>query len=398
VGGVERKKKKKRKSDGVVRCNCKAGGTQPGMGEAIAKGVMGAHLPADAAKRKELPIITGFLDYFPNAIAEACRVSVEGNKQHFPPGTPLHFDPSVSSDDADALGRHIAQRGTRDADGQRHSAKALWRAAALLERELLAERQAAAVPALGATIGTLPEYQIAEPEPAERTKIPAGTKVRVLEIHPNDCNPGPVHRGDVVKLRLPFNPCQLKDDNTWPGASNGFGYLSYDNGTAIARVEASPAEAPKPQLAHGYTPRVGERVRVVARAFDDAPPYVGDEIVWPEVAEIGGERDFWLMTLPKPPEAVFEPRRLLRVEPLPLPSQEPLPYLPLPGERVRVVKRYSVRGAPHVGSVITWPANAVKTRRDWRDDGAGVWVTPDNGNACMHVEPLFHAGNVSVVS
>jgi len=76
------------------------------------------------------------LDYFPKAIAEIARVSLAGNRQHFPPGTPLHWDRSKSTDDADALGRHLLERGKIDSDGIRHSAKAAWRALAILEREL----------------------------------------------------------------------------------------------------------------------------------------------------------------------------------------------------------------------------------------------------------------------
>lgn len=80
--------------------------------------------------------MTGVLDYFPLAVAEVARVSLEGNRQHFPPGTPLHWQKDLSADHADACGRHMMQRGTRDTDGMRHSAKMAWRALALLETEL----------------------------------------------------------------------------------------------------------------------------------------------------------------------------------------------------------------------------------------------------------------------
>jgi hypothetical protein len=96
-------------------------------------------LPHDAAERKATPICTGFLDYFPDAIAEVARVSLAGNRQHHP-DKPLHWDKSKSTDEADALMRHLLDRGTRDTDGQRHSAKVAWRALALLQREIDAER------------------------------------------------------------------------------------------------------------------------------------------------------------------------------------------------------------------------------------------------------------------
>jgi hypothetical protein len=93
-------------------------------------------LPSDAKERKDTPIATGVLDYFPKSMAEIARVSLAGNRQHFPPGTPLHWDRDKSVDDADALIRHFIERGKIDSDGIRHSSKAAWRALACLEREL----------------------------------------------------------------------------------------------------------------------------------------------------------------------------------------------------------------------------------------------------------------------
>jgi hypothetical protein len=96
-------------------------------------------LPTDAAERKAVPICTGVLDYFPLALAEVARVSKAGNDQHNP-GMPLHWSKGKSTDHADCLVRHVLERGTIDTDGQRHSAKAAWRALALLQTELEAEK------------------------------------------------------------------------------------------------------------------------------------------------------------------------------------------------------------------------------------------------------------------
>lgn len=93
-------------------------------------------LPTSSKERKGVPIATGVLDYFPKALAEVARVSLAGNKQHFPPGTPLHWEKGLSNDHADAAVRHLMERGTHDVDGQRHSAKLAWRALALLETEI----------------------------------------------------------------------------------------------------------------------------------------------------------------------------------------------------------------------------------------------------------------------
>jgi hypothetical protein len=100
-----------------------------------------SHLPTDAGERKSTPICTGVLDYFPDALAEIARVSKAGNDQHNP-GQPLHWAKEKSTDEPDALVRHLLDRGKRDSDGQRHSAKVAWRALALLQREIEAERAA----------------------------------------------------------------------------------------------------------------------------------------------------------------------------------------------------------------------------------------------------------------
>jgi hypothetical protein len=92
-------------------------------------------LPEDAAARKALPIATGFVDYFPDAMAAVAELSRIGNDQHNP-GKPLHWDRSKSGDESDALMRHFLQRGTLDTDGVRHSAKVAWRAMAMLQKEI----------------------------------------------------------------------------------------------------------------------------------------------------------------------------------------------------------------------------------------------------------------------
>src|SRR5262245_49881649 len=96
-------------------------------------------LPTDPKERKDIPIVTGVLDYFPDAIAEVARVSKAGNDQHNP-GQPLHWAREKSQDHADCCGRHLTERGTRDSDGQRHTAKLAWRALAMLQTEIEAER------------------------------------------------------------------------------------------------------------------------------------------------------------------------------------------------------------------------------------------------------------------
>jgi hypothetical protein len=92
-------------------------------------------LPVSATDRKGVPIATGFIDYFPDAIAAVATLSRIGNEQHNP-GSPLRWDRSKSGDEGDALMRHFLERGRLDADGVPHSVKMAWRAMALLQKEL----------------------------------------------------------------------------------------------------------------------------------------------------------------------------------------------------------------------------------------------------------------------
>lgn len=97
-------------------------------------------LPDIAEARKQYPVGTGVIDYFPDALAEVAYVSKVGNDQHNP-GQPLHWNRAKSTDEPDCLIRHFIQRGTRDTDGTRHSAKLAWRALALLQKEIENEIQ-----------------------------------------------------------------------------------------------------------------------------------------------------------------------------------------------------------------------------------------------------------------
>jgi hypothetical protein len=82
---------------------------------------------------------TGLLFYFPDALAAISNVSWRGNQQHNL-GKELHWDRSKSGDEADTAVRHLAQSGTLDTDGVRHTAKAAWRILALLQKEIEGEK------------------------------------------------------------------------------------------------------------------------------------------------------------------------------------------------------------------------------------------------------------------
>ncbi len=118
---------------GLVRPAALPHDQQPGV---IAARALGCNvLPQDPKARKNVPIYSGFLKYFPRAAAAVAELSRIGNDQHNP-GKPLHWDRSKSGDELDALCRHLLQAGTVDTDGIRHSCKVAWRAMANLEKEL----------------------------------------------------------------------------------------------------------------------------------------------------------------------------------------------------------------------------------------------------------------------
>lgn len=98
-----------------------------------------APVPRDAKERKRTPIYSGVLKYFPDAIAAIAQCSFIGNEQHNP-GEPLHWAKEKSTDEHDALVRHLLEAGTVDTDGIRHSTKVAWRALAALQREIDSER------------------------------------------------------------------------------------------------------------------------------------------------------------------------------------------------------------------------------------------------------------------
>ena len=91
--------------------------------------------------RKQMPVYSGVLKYFPDAIREVAKVSWVGNAQHHP-DKPLHWDRAKSLDELDALARHLIEVGTIDTYGIRHSAKICWRSLSNLQKELEKEGKA----------------------------------------------------------------------------------------------------------------------------------------------------------------------------------------------------------------------------------------------------------------
>jgi hypothetical protein len=84
--------------------------------------------------RKAIPVFSGVLAYFPDALKEVAKCSLEGNNQHHA-DKPLHWDKDKSKDNEDALVRHLIDhtKNPVDTDGVLHLAKVTWRALAALQ-------------------------------------------------------------------------------------------------------------------------------------------------------------------------------------------------------------------------------------------------------------------------
>ena len=83
-------------------------------------------LPENALERKEIPLYSGVIEYFPDALIEVAKLSKAGNDQHNP-GKPLHWDRSKSGDHLDAMMRHVVDKDWN---------AVAWRALANLQEEL----------------------------------------------------------------------------------------------------------------------------------------------------------------------------------------------------------------------------------------------------------------------
>ena len=122
-------------------------------------------IPSNSSERKAIPLATGVLDYFPAALREVAKVSKAGNDKHNP-GEPLHWTRGKSTDHADSLLRHLADRGGIDPDtGARHSAEVAWRALALLQQEL---EEAGEAPLSRGSVAAGEEDQYAEQRSPQR--------------------------------------------------------------------------------------------------------------------------------------------------------------------------------------------------------------------------------------
>ena len=85
------------------------------------------HLPESPNDRKDIPIYTGVINYFPDALVELAKLSLTGGVQHGQTKDTLHWDRSKSTDHLDALCRHMIDKDW---------AEVAWRALANLQVQI----------------------------------------------------------------------------------------------------------------------------------------------------------------------------------------------------------------------------------------------------------------------
>lgn len=95
---------------------------------------------SESAKRKGMPLFSGCLMYFPDALLAISEHSRKANDKHNP-GEPLHWSKDKSKDHADCIARHLTDIGPnwdeKDPELDSYHATALaWRSLALLQTVL----------------------------------------------------------------------------------------------------------------------------------------------------------------------------------------------------------------------------------------------------------------------
>jgi len=104
-------------------------------------------LPTTHDERKDTPIFSGVIRYFPDALAQVARLSKLGNDKHNP-GQPLHWAKGKSTDHGDCILRHQMEFDEVDPDtGFLHAVAVAWRALAQLQ--MMCEAQEAGYPYQG---------------------------------------------------------------------------------------------------------------------------------------------------------------------------------------------------------------------------------------------------------
>ncbi len=97
-------------------------------------------LPTDSAERKHIPMYSGLIAYFPDALAAVAAHTWESNEKHNP-GEPMHWAREKSNDHMDCIIRHMTDIAT--GDDKIYALKCIiWRSCAELQLTLEAQQQA----------------------------------------------------------------------------------------------------------------------------------------------------------------------------------------------------------------------------------------------------------------
>lgn len=94
-------------------------------------------LPLDSDKRKQFPMFSGLLAYFPAALAQVSNHSYIGNEKHNP-GLPMQHARGRSGDHEDCVIRHLIDAKEHPAGSTQRIDElrgVAWRALALLQEE-----------------------------------------------------------------------------------------------------------------------------------------------------------------------------------------------------------------------------------------------------------------------
>lgn len=89
--------------------------------------------PHESQQRKQTPIYSGPMTYFPLALAAVARLCLKSNQKHNP-GEELHWARHKSPDHKNCIARHLLDSGTMDPEfDELHDVALAWRALANLQ-------------------------------------------------------------------------------------------------------------------------------------------------------------------------------------------------------------------------------------------------------------------------
>lgn len=185
--------------------------------------------PEDSEERKTYPVYSGFLRYFPAAVAAVAHHSYLGNEKHNP-GQSLHWDRAKSGDEADALCRHLMES---EVAGYEHELVGMaWRAMADLQKYLESKGAPIAPAARNADGASLHEFlgelaadsqMLAALPPNLRDAVllqsGVGDMSAAVEAQAAAAFAGRVHASDTSKEvgHVPRHPMAAEADRLKPG-------------------------------------------------------------------------------------------------------------------------------------------------------------------------------------